>query len=106
MKYLRPILLIAVLLVGTAFAQTITEQLVRIQTDPASGRVQAYFARTVEIGGTVSPLEGWREVSWSIGAEKSVTVAGKTYTYSEVFAAVQAIALQEKAEQSAPPPSP
>ncbi len=80
----------------------VTEALVRIQTDPASGRAQAFFERTVTIDG-VAYAQPWQEVSWDLGAEKTVTVGEQTYTYAEVFAAVQAIAQQER---DTPPPAP
>ena len=73
----------------------VTEALVRIQTDPATGRAQAFFEKTVTIDG-VDYRQPWQEVSWELGAEKSVTVGEKTLTYSEVFAAVKAIAEQER----------
>lgn len=74
----------------------VTESLVRIQTDPASGRAQAFFEKTVTIDG-VDYRQPWQEVSWELGAEKTVIVGEHTYTYAEVFAAVQAIAAQERA---------
>lgn len=79
-----------------AGAPVVTEALVRIQTDLASGRAQAFFEKTVTIDG-VDYRQPWQEVSWDLGADKTVTVAETTYTYSEVFAAVQAIAALERA---------
>ena len=105
---IRSFIFLACLLVaGIALAQvvTTTEQLVRIQTDPATGRVQAFFEKSVTIEG-VSYKQPWTEVSWAIGADKMVTVGEKTYTYAEVLAAAQAIAEQEKAAQAAPPLEP
>lgn len=81
----------------------VTEALIRIQTDPASGRAQAYFERTVTIDG-IAYRQPWQEVSWELGAARSVTVGEKTYTYAEVFAAVQAIAQQERDTPAVPAP--
>jgi len=78
----------------------VSEALVRIQTDPATGRAQAFFEKTVTVDG-IAYRQPWQEVSWELGAAKSVTVGEKTYTYAEVFAAVQAIAQQER---DTPPP--
>lgn len=102
MKILRLLLLclLPVALCTAASAPTITETLVRIQTDPASSQVQAFFEKTVTVDG-VEFRQPWSQVSWAIGADKTVTVAGKTYTYAEVLAAAVAIAQQERAEQAA-----
>lgn len=96
MKKLTPVLLtlFAFLALGAA-DPVVTETLVRIQTDPASGIAQAYFEKTVTIDG-IAYRQPWQEVSWALGADKSVTVGDKTLTYAEVFAAVQAIAQQER----------
>lgn len=104
MKHIIAFLFVSLFSV-TAFAAgepVVTEALVRIQTDPASGRAQAFFEKTVTIDG-VAYAQPWQEVSWDLGAERTVTVGDKTLTYAEVFAAVQAIALQER---DTPPPVP
>lgn len=95
---------LAFLALGAA-EPVVTEALVRIQTDPATGRAQAYFEKTVTIDG-IAYAQPWQEVSWSLGAEKTVTIGDKTLTYAEVFAAVKAIAEQEKAAADAPAPPP
>jgi hypothetical protein len=100
----RPFLLAAVLAVVlipvALFAQTVSESLFRIQTDIPTGRVQGFFKRSVTVNGETFE-QPMAEVSWEIGADKSVTVGGKTYTYAEVLGAVLAIANQERAEQQA-----
>lgn len=78
-----------------------TTSLVRIQTDPASGSVQAFFENSTVVDG-VTYSKPWEQVSWAIGAEKTVTSGGKTYTYAEVLNAAVAIAEQERAA-TAPP---
>lgn len=88
-------------LAGAASAPTVTESLVRIQCDPASGQVQAFFEKTVTIDGQ-SFRQPWTSVSWATGSDKTVTVDGKTYTYAEVMAAVVAIANQENTPAPAP----
>lgn len=92
-----------------AFGQQITEQLVRIQTDPPSGRVQAFFERTVTVEG-VPYRQPWHEVSWSLGDSSPVPITlsdgtQATTTRAAIFAAVQAIAAAEKAAQATPPPA-
>lgn len=83
-----------------AFAATpvITDTLKRIQFYPETGKAIAEFEKSVTIDG-VTLAQPWTQVTWQVGADKSVTVAGKTYTYSEVTAAVLAIVAQEKATQ-------
>lgn len=107
---LRHILLFACLLAGIAVAQTVTEQLVRIQTDPASGRVQAFFEKTVTVEG-VAYRQPWQEVSWTLASNTPVQITlanGSTAmtTRAAVFAAVQTIAAEEKAASDSPPPAP
>lgn len=99
MMRLMVLALFAAGLCPAASAPVITETLVRIQTDPASGHVQAFFEQTTPINGKPVKVGDWIEVSWDIAANKTVTSNGKTYSYGEVLAAVQAIAQQERAEQ-------
>lgn len=89
-------------LVGAASAPTVSESLVRIQCDPASGQVQAFFEKTVTIEGQ-SFRQPWTSVSWTTGSDKTVTVDGKTYSYAEVVAAVVAIANQENTPPAVTP---
>ncbi len=81
---------------------TVTESLQRIQCEIPAGRAQAFFEKSTTVGGQTfkSP---WTEVSWQVGAEKTVTVNGTTYTYAEVMAAIVAIAQQEKTASETPP---
>jgi hypothetical protein len=103
---LTSLILACLLLAGLAFAQTVSEQLVRIQTDPASGRVQAFFEKVVTVEG-VSYRQPWQEVSWEIGSQEPVEItlangSTATTTRGAIFAAVQAIAAQEKAAAASP----
>ena len=75
------------------------------QGDPPAGQVTAFFEKTVTVEG-VQYRQPWTSVSWSIGAQKTVTVAGRTLTYAEVMQLVPAIAAQEKAAKDNPPPAP
>lgn len=102
---LRSLLFLAVAGIAVAAsAPVITEALVRVQCDPASGQAQAFFEKTVTIDGQ-SFRQPWTSVSWATGSDKTVTVDGKTYTYAEVMAAVVAIANQENTPP-APTPEP
>ncbi len=104
MKLRSLLLFLAALgLAGAADAPVVTEALVRIQCDLASGQVQAFFEKTVTVDGQAY-RQPWTSVSWATGSEKTVTVDGKAYTYAEVMAAVVAIANQEN--QPAPTPEP
>lgn len=90
-----------------AFGQQLAEQLVRIQTDPPTGRVQAFFEKVVTVEG-VEYRQPWQQVSWSLGDSTTVPITladgtQATTTRTAIFAAVQAIAAQEKAAQEAPP---
>lgn len=76
-----------------------TEQLVRIQSEVASGDVTAFFEISVTVDGVVY-RKPWQSVSWN-ASSKTVTVDGRTLTYSEVMRLVVAIAAQERAEQKA-----
>lgn len=100
MKLPRIAILLALALTATLFGQTVTESLVRIQCDPASGTAQAFFDKKVTVGDSTFTSPAWTQVSWQIGSDKTVTVGEKTYTYAEVFLAVQAIAAAEKAAQA------
>ena len=104
-------LLLAVALLGFAsVAQTppvATETLRRIQTDPAIGTVSAYFEKSVTVDG-VTYAQPWQSVTWALAADKTVTASGRTYSYSEIFSAVLAVAKQERelqllAQKNAPP---
>ena len=82
---------------------TIETSLARIQTDPASGVVTAFFEEKTTIGNQVF-LSPWTQVSWSLtDASKSVTVNGIELTYAQVSAAVVAIAYAERAASLVPP---
>lgn len=76
-----------------------TEQLVRIQSEGASGDVTAFFETSVTVDGIVY-RKPWQSVSWN-ASSKTVTVDGRTLTYSEVMRLVVAIAAQERAAQKA-----
>lgn len=103
---LRSLLFLAVAGIAVAAsAPVITEALVRIQCDPASGQAQAFFEKTVTVDGQAF-RQPWTSVSWATGSDKTVTVDGKTYTYAEVMAAVVAIANQENQPAPAPTPEP
>jgi hypothetical protein len=106
MKLPRLALILALAVTATLFGQTVTESLVRIQCDPASGTAQAFFDKKVTVGDATYVSPGWTQVAWQIGSDKTVTVGDKTLTYAEVFLAVQAIANAEKAAQAAPPATP
>jgi hypothetical protein len=106
MKIRHLILIAAALLVGVAFAQTVNDQLVRIQTDPAAGRVTAFFEKTVTVEG-VAYRQPWQEVSWEVGSNAPVAITladGSTAqtTRAQILAAVLAIAAEERALQQAP----
>lgn len=81
-----------------------TEALVRIQSEVSTGDVTAFFEKSVEVNGTKF-RQPWESVSWN-ASQKTVTVGERTLTYAEVMQLVVAIALQERAEQINPPPSP
>lgn len=76
-----------------------TEQLVRIQSEVATGDVIAFFEKSVVIEG-VTYAQPWQSVSWN-NSDKTVTVNGVTMTYAEVMQFVVAIANQEWAERKA-----
>jgi opacity protein-like surface antigen len=107
MKSVITIILAVVAFATAAFAQQTpqpTEQLVRIQSEVATGDVQAFFEKSVTVNGTVFRLP-WESVSWN-ASEKTVTVNGVTLTYGQVMAFVVAIAQKERQEQLNPPPAP
>lgn len=85
-----------------ADAPSVTETLKRIQCDPETTQVQAFFEKKITVDGQTF-VQPWTQVSWATGSTKTVTVGDKTYTYAEVLAAVVAIANQEK---NTPPPAP
>lgn len=110
MKNTRILLLTALcsLLTLLAFAQAVSSStaLVRIQTDPPAGRVQAFFERTVTVDG-VAYRQPWQEVSWALGDDSpvAITLADGTpaqTTRAAIFAAVAAIAAEEKAKADSP----
>jgi len=105
MKTRFALFLAVVGLAAAASDPTVSESLVRIQCDPASGQVQAFFEKVVTVEGQ-SFRQPWTQVSWPTGSDKTVTVDGKTYTYAEVMAAVVAIANQENQPAPAPAPAP
>lgn len=78
---------------------TVSEALVRIQSEVSSGDVTAFFEKSVDVGGTIF-TQPWESVSWN-NPDKTVTVDGVTMTYHEVMKFVIAIAMQERAEQQA-----
>lgn len=82
---------------------TVTEQLVRIQSEVTSGDVVAFFEKSVTIDGTKFK-QPWESVKWN-ASEKQVSVGGMTLTYSQVMGLVIAIAMQERAEQAANSPA-
>lgn len=90
-------LMFAAVLATTAFAQTPTESLKRIQAEVPTGDVQAFFEKSVTVGGTTF-RQPWEPVWWNYSS-KTVTVDGKTMTYAEVMQFVVAIANQEWAER-------
>ena len=82
---------------------TIETSLARIQTDPASGVVTAFFVEKTTVGAQVF-LAPWTSVGWSLtDASKSVEVDGITLTYAQVSQAVVAIAYAERAASLVPP---
>lgn len=102
MKLLRLLSLAAALslaAIAQSPAPAPTEQLVRIQSEVASGDVTAFFETSVTVDGVVY-RKPWQSVSWN-ASSKTVTVDGRTLTYSEVMRLVRAIAEQERAEQKA-----
>lgn len=100
MKKKLSIALAALVVTSALFAQTVTEALMRVQCDPATGSAQAFFQKTVTIDGQ-QYQQPWTSVAWSTGSAKSVTVGGQTLTYAQVMSFVVAIANQENT-QAAP----
>lgn len=103
-------ILLAVGVAGIAIAQNTATKLKRIQTDPEGGRVQAYFEKVVTVEG-VEYRQPWQEVSWSLGDNSPVAITladGSTAqtTRAAIFAAVQAIAAEEKIKADTPPANP
>ena len=86
-----------------AAAPAITDALMRIQCDPASGSAQAFFQKTTIVDGQtfVSP---WETVVWQVGSTRTITYSfnGQSYTqpYAQVLTAVEAIANQERTDPS------
>lgn len=79
--------------------------LVRIQTDPATGRAQAFFEKTVTVEG-VSFKAPWQQVEWPLqSADLSVTIDGVTLTAAQISAYALALAYAAR-DQAAPPPTP
>jgi len=79
---------------------TVETYLFRIQTDPnasADPTGTAFFGEKTTVGEKVFRDDLATSVSWRLLDDKTITVAGKTLTYSEVSAFVTAIAYQEKA---------
>lgn len=83
---------------------SISEQLVRIQSEVSSGDVTAFFEKSVTVEGTTF-RQPWESVSWN-ASEKTVTVGDQTMTYSKVMQFVVTIAMQERAAATAPAPEP
>lgn len=81
-------------------APSVTEQLVRIQSEVASGDVTAFFEKSVTVDGTTF-RQPWESASWN-ASDKEVTVGDLTLTYAQVMGLVVAIATQERAAQTAP----
>lgn len=102
-------LLITLGLAAVLAAQTVTESLQRIQSDPASNTAQAFFEKKITVSGQTY-AQPWTSVQWDTTSTKTVTVSGKTMTYAEVSAFIVAIANQENADQAAAaaatPPAP
>ncbi len=86
-------------LASAAVAPTVTDTLMRVQCDPASGAAQAFFQKTITVEGQ-SYAQPWETVQWATGSERTITYtyAGQQYTqpYAQVMAAVVAIANQER----------
>lgn len=83
---------------------TVTEQLVRIQSEVSTGDVTAFFEKSVTLDGTTF-RQPWEPVSWN-ASDKTVTVGDLTLSYAQVMGLVVAIAMQERAAQTAPAPAP
>ena len=103
MKTLRLLCLLpfALLLLSAASAPTVTETLVRIQTDPATGRVQAYYEKSITVDG-VTYRQPWTQYSWAIGGSEPVTItladgSTATTTRAHLLTAVRAVADEVKA---------
>ena len=99
-------LALSVLMVGQSAAPTVTESLMRIQTDPASGQVSAFFQKTIIMADGTQFQQPWTQTSWALASatEVTITLADGTVaqtTRANVFAAVQSIATQEHASQAA-----
>lgn len=83
---------------------SVSEQLVRIQSEASSGDVTAFFEKSVTVEGTTF-RQPWESVSWN-ASDKTVTVGDQTMTYSKVMQFVVTIAMQERAAAAAPAPEP
>ncbi len=83
-----------------AASPAITDTLKRVQFYPETGKIVAEFESSALVNGQTLVVPGpWSQVSWQAGANKTVTVGERTYTYAEVSAAVLAIVAQEKSAQ-------
>lgn len=98
-KYITMFILAVVACATTAFAQTPTETLMRIQAETTTGDVTAFFEKGVTIDGKYYG-QPWQSVGWN-NSTKTVTVGGVTMTYGQVMQFVVAIADQEWAEKKA-----
>jgi len=78
---------------------TVTESLVRIQSEVTTGDVTAFFETSVTINGATYK-QPWESVSWN-SSNTTVTVSGTTMTYGQVMQFVAAIANQERAAKLA-----
>jgi len=100
MKKLRLLFLLPLALFAAA-APTVTETLVRIQTDVATGRAEAYYEKAVTVDG-VTYRQPWTQYSWAIGGSEPVTItladgSTATTTRAHILTAVRAIADEVKA---------
>jgi hypothetical protein len=99
-KLCLSLLLTAIVAVAVAaVGPIVTDTLMRIQCDPASGVATSFFEKKTTIDGQTF-TQPWESVSWPIGSTKTVTYTynGQSFTqpYAQVLAAVQAIAQQER----------
>lgn len=82
---------------------TVETFLARIQTDPSSGRVLAFFGEKTTVNEQVF-LSPWTSVGWSLtDSDKFVEVDGIKLSYAQVSQAVVAIAYAERAASLVPP---
>ena len=88
------------LLAGQSAAPVVTESLQRVQTDPASGQVSAFYQKTVVMADGTQFQQAWSQTTWALNSATPVTITladGTTAqtTRAAVFSAVVAIANAE-----------